>query len=273
MPCACMIDMDAAYAAFRMYVSAYNPEDPKIALKIAHIVRVAKKSRKLAEELSLPREDIALAELIGLLHDIGRFEQVAQYNTFKDSDSINHGLMGCHILFGQGGIIRDFVRSNAYDDLIYTAVINHNRAFIHGSEHMKEHDLLHSKLIRDTDKLDIFRVQLEEPNIALFGKDEITDDLLTPAIYEDFCKEKLVDYSLRSGSAPDSLICSFGYVYDINFDESHAIALSDGYLSKLGEIKFSDAYTKEKMADACARALDYCRRRAANLDKGYGDAE
>lgn len=266
MPDERLIDTDAAYAAFRAYVSGYNPEDPKIALKISHIVRVARKSRALAERMSLPEEDVRLAELIGLLHDIGRFEQVAQYDTFKDSDSVNHGLLGCQILFGTGGVIRKFVPFNAFDEIIYAAVINHSRAFIHGAEHMGERELLHSKMIRDTDKLDIFRVQLEEPNIALYGKDDIEGDVLTPAVYEDFCQEKLVDYSLRSGSAPDALMCSLGYVYDINFDESHAIAVEDGYLARLGKIRFSDAYTSEKMADACERAVLHCRKRAANQE-------
>lgn len=266
------IDMDAAYCAFRNYIAVYDPENPKIALKIAHIVRVARKSRLLAERMNLPREDVVLAELIGLLHDIGRFEQIRQYNTFKDSDSVNHGLFGCQILFGANGMIRCFSPTNKYDDIIYTAIINHNRAFIHDAESMGERELLHAKMIRDTDKLDIFQVQLEEPNIALFEKEDISGDVLTPALYEDFCKEKLVDYALRSGSAPDSLVCTHGYVYDLNFDESCAMAVEDGYLAQMADISFDDEWTTEKMHEARDKSMAYCRKRATKCEPQNNDA-
>ena len=36
----------------------------------------------------LYEEDIILAEAIGLLHDIGRFEQIRTYHTFIDKDSV-----------------------------------------------------------------------------------------------------------------------------------------------------------------------------------------
>ena len=75
---------------FKNYVKNYNPQDPKIALKISHIERVSQKAKELAISLNLSQEDINLAELIGLLHDIGRFEQIRIYNTFMDKDSVNH---------------------------------------------------------------------------------------------------------------------------------------------------------------------------------------
>ena len=84
-----MIDIENAKRVFKEYVKDYNPNDGKIALKISHILRVTQKSRELAEELNLNEEDTDLAELIGLLHDIGRFEQVRIYNTFYDKDSKN----------------------------------------------------------------------------------------------------------------------------------------------------------------------------------------
>ena len=70
-----MIDIVRAKKAFKEYVKKYNPDDSKVKLKIAHIERTAEVAKKLATELMLEKEDIELAELIGLLHDIGRFEQ------------------------------------------------------------------------------------------------------------------------------------------------------------------------------------------------------
>ena len=73
-----MIDREKALKTFNIYVSKYNTEDEKIKLNIEHIQRVAKNENDIAENLNLSKEDIDLAWLIGLLHDIGRFEQVSR---------------------------------------------------------------------------------------------------------------------------------------------------------------------------------------------------
>jgi putative nucleotidyltransferase with HDIG domain len=43
---------------------------------VIHTYHVADNARNIAEKLKLSKEDIELAELIGLLHDIGRFEEL-----------------------------------------------------------------------------------------------------------------------------------------------------------------------------------------------------
>lgn len=96
------INIKKAKESFKEYVKKYNPEDEKIKLKIAHIERVSQIARKIAIQQNLSEEDIELAELIGLLHDIGRFEQVRLYHTFVDKDSINHGECGVKALFEVG---------------------------------------------------------------------------------------------------------------------------------------------------------------------------
>ena len=71
-----MIDIEKAKNVFKEYVKKYDDTNPKIKMKIIHILKVAENSKKIATDLNLSEEDIVLAELIGLLHDIGRFEQV-----------------------------------------------------------------------------------------------------------------------------------------------------------------------------------------------------
>ena len=41
-----MIDLEKAKNFYKEYISNYNPDNPKIALKIAHIFRTAEKSKK-----------------------------------------------------------------------------------------------------------------------------------------------------------------------------------------------------------------------------------
>lgn len=123
-----MIDIIKAKKAFAEYVKNYDIKNDKIRLKVEHIERVSQTAKKLATKLELEDEDIKLAELIGLLHDIGRFEQLKQYNTFVDRNSINHGEFGVHVLFNEkDGIIRNFIEDKQYDDIIKKAILNHNK--------------------------------------------------------------------------------------------------------------------------------------------------
>ena len=70
-----MIDLKKAQQVFNHYVHKYNISDDKVALKISHTYRVMQRCQEIVESLKLEQEDIELAGLIGLLHDIGRFEQ------------------------------------------------------------------------------------------------------------------------------------------------------------------------------------------------------
>ena len=66
--------------------------------KVEHSKKVAQLCRALAGQLHLTKEKIKLAEIIGLLHDVGRFSQFMEYGTFIDSDSIDHGTRGCDVV-------------------------------------------------------------------------------------------------------------------------------------------------------------------------------
>ena len=78
-------------AEFKKYTDKYNPEDVKVKLKIDHTYRVADLCEIIARSLLLPDEDCEFAWLSGMLHDIGRFEQVAEFDSFND-EKIDHAV-------------------------------------------------------------------------------------------------------------------------------------------------------------------------------------
>ena len=89
--------------AFAEYVRNYDPSDEKIKLKIDHTYRVAGLCQRIAESLGLSEPDVDIAWLLGMLHDIGRFEQLKEFNSFDDSN-IDHADLGVKILFEEGYI-------------------------------------------------------------------------------------------------------------------------------------------------------------------------
>ena len=234
-----LIDMIEAKKAFKEYVKKYNPEDEKIKIKIVHIEKVAENSKRIAQNLGLSQEDVELAELIGLLHDIGRFEQVRLYHTFVDKDSINHGEYGAKILF-EDGLIRNFIKDNKFDKIIKLAIVNHNRADI--EEDLTERERLHAKIIRDADKTDIFRILISGDKKAIWEKADLSDDKISDEIYREFVEDKRINYKERKTSA-DILVSHFNYVYD---------------LDKLYQrFKFNDAETMKRFNEIYRLSKEY----------------
>ena len=249
-----LIDMIEAKKAFKEYVKKYNPEDEKIKIKIAHIERVAENSKRIAENLNLSQEDIELAELIGLLHDIGRFEQVRLYHTFVDKDSINHGEYGAKVLF-EDGLIRKFIKDDKFDRIIKLAMINHNRADI--EEGLTEREKLHAKIIRDADKADIFTILISGDKKAILEKADLSDDKISDEIYREFVEDKRINYKERKTSA-DILVSHFNYVYDLNFPETRKIIRDNKYIDKLYQrFKFNDAEKMKRFNEIYRLSKEY----------------
>ena len=224
-----MIDIKNAKEFYKQYINRYNPEEPKIALKIAHIYRTAEKAKWIAEKLKLNAEDILLAELIGLLHDIGRFEQAKRYNTFLDKDSINHGEFGVKILFEEN-LIRNFIKDNSYDEIIKKAILNHNKDRI--KDVFDERELMHCKIIRDADKLDIYHVILNDSLVAAYPLHKYSKDKISEEIKQEFINDHKIDYS-KINTCADLLVGQIAYVFDINYIYTLNIIKENDYLNKL----------------------------------------
>lgn len=238
-----MIDIAKAKEFYKEYINRYNPEEPRIALKIAHIYRTAEKAKWLAEKLELSEEDILLAELIGLLHDIGRFEQVRKYNTFMDRISINHAEYGLKVLF-EDNLIRNFIEDNSYDEIIKKAIRNHNKAAI--EEVFDERELLHCRIIRDADKLDIFYVILNDSLEATYPLDRYPKEPVSKEVKEQFIKNHIINYS-NIKACVDLVVGQIGFVFDINYIYSLEMISKENYINKI--IKRYGAKQEETIKD------------------------
>ena len=153
-----MVDIEKAKKEFIKHVSKMEIDNPRIKPKIGHTFRVAEICKKIANSLNLTEEEIKLAQLIGILHDIGRFEQYKVYDkntnsiTLDNSIQFNHGEAGRDVL-RKDNYIRQYIDDNKYDKIILTAVYEHNRYEI--SKGLSKEEELFCKIIRDADKLDI----------------------------------------------------------------------------------------------------------------------
>ena len=111
----------------------------------------------LSADLGLDDNERRLASIIGLVHDIGRFEQFTQYRTFDDRKSLNHAELGLQIL-EQAHALHALPPSERR--IANRAIWYHNQPGVPKNE--SEAVLLFARLIRDADKLDIWHVCLDE---------------------------------------------------------------------------------------------------------------
>lgn len=255
-----MVDIVKAKKYFKEYVSNYDINVPRINIKFIHTCNVAENARKIANMLGLSKEEQDLAELIGLLHDIGRFEQVKQYNTFIDKDSVNHGELGVHILFEEG-FISNFIEDRQYDETIRRAILNHNRNK-ENIETTNDKELLHSKIIRDADKTDIIYMLTFEDVETAWGNANMEQQKMTDEIYREFIEEKSINYQQRK-TAVDMLVSHFAYVFDFNDKHALQIIKEKGYYDKIyNRFHFEDKQTKDRMEQIYQIVKEYLERQS-----------
>ena len=224
-----MIDLLKAEEEFKKYVNNYDLKNPHIERKVIHSYKVVELADIIAKSLNLNDEDIELAKLIALLHDIGRFEQLKIYGTYKDRFSIDHGDFGVKILFDDG-LIRNFIDDDKYDSIIYKAIKNHNKYGI--EEGCNDKELLHCKIIRDADKTDIFRNHaddiIKKENI-LFNYDEIKKQYIGEEVRTAFKEHRLIN-SNKLESELDWFFKDVAFIFDFNFPKGVEIVKNKGYI-------------------------------------------
>ncbi|MFR7591962.1 MAG: HD domain-containing protein [Longibaculum sp.] len=251
-----MIDFYKARIAFKNYVSHYDETIPSIRLKIIHTYEVMKCSDYLCEQLNLSQEDKELAALIALLHDIGRFEQWMQYESFADYKTIDHALFSSQLLF-EDGLIREFIEDNQYDDIIQSAIEQHNKYKI--DEGFDERTLLFIHLIRDADKLDNFRVKDEEDiETTLYTTvDKVNQETISPLIYEQFYHQELI-YGPYRKTHIDMWLSYIAFIFDLHFEQSLQYIKDNNWVHRsFDRLHPTDPKTYEQYEILRQRALDY----------------
>lgn len=273
-----IIDRKKIMDEFAGYTKDYDISDEKIKLKVEHTYRVAGLCDRIARSLGLAVEDIDLAWAIGMLHDIGRFDQVRQYGTFSDADSVDHAHYASELLFDKGMIMDYFGSANPgiYNyienkntcsaglseslGIIKKAVYNHSAYKI--EEGLCEREVLFCNIIRDADKLDIFKVVNDTPleDIYSVDKEEIPKAEVTNAVMQALREKHAVLRSLKKTPA-DYIAAYIALVFELVFPESFYIAKEQGYLDKLLDFKTDNQVTKQQFKEIRKITEEYIKEK------------
>jgi len=259
-----MIDIIKAKTAFDNYVSAFDMDDDMIKLKYDHTFRVCEQSEKISESLNLNEEDTHLSYLIALLHDIGRFEQSMAYKTFNDSKSVDHAELGCQILFDKG-LIREFIEEDSYDEIIRKAIMYHNKYSIPNG--LDEREMMHAKIIRDIDKIDIMY------NAIFLGQIKVNSDNspISDEVRRNFFENKSIEHSIKK-TKNDNILTMIAFIFDLNYEYSAKYFKDNRFIELFNEkinndkifdtyIKYAINYLEGKCKNARGKILTQTSRR------------
>ena len=224
--------------AFDKYVNNFDLDDKDIQLKYNHSYRVADLSKKYAKLLHFSDEEVLLAEAIGLLHDIGRFEQIKRYNSYDDGNNMDHADYGVFLLF-EKGLIKQFWKNENDYELIKFAIENHNKLAIPIID--DERIMKFAKLIRDVDKLDIIYIYAFLDDV----KFNISDDSISESVLADIKSHRVVE-RINRNNINNEIALSFAYAFDINNNViiKEFIKNIEKFYSKLNCDIFSDIFNE-----------------------------
>ena len=232
------INREQAKKAFDDYTSKYDISDIKIKLKVEHTYRVAEIAEEIAKSIFDDKSYVDFAWFLGLLHDVGRFEQVKRFNTFNDEASVDHAEFGADLLFREE-LLFDFfpenfrqqmtVEDQKWIALAEEAIRAHNKLKI--PEDLDEFSKTFCNLLRDADKADIFKVLTDVPFeerttgfVGIPGQVGARDEVMQ-YVYAHACVPRM---TIRTEF--ETLISHACMGFELVFDKTKEIVKQQGYL-------------------------------------------
>ena len=265
-----MRDSRQAEAQFLAYASGYDTTDVKIKLKVDHTFRVEALCGKIAGSLGLNERDCGIARMAGLLHDIGRFEQLRRYHTFRDGVSVNHAQLSADILF-QDGLIDRFVPAPETDGrtipgtepggrsvqkereeyeeelrLLELSIRFHNAYRL--PDALSDRERMFCQILRDADKVDILRVNTDTPMTEIYDMPEeafLTAEI-SDEVYEDMLAHRDVNRA-HTHTAIDFLMGHIAFVFGLVYPESLRLMREQGYLENMLHFESRNGQTRQRM--------------------------
>lgn len=240
------MDIKLILDEFNKYTENFDLNNPYVKAKIKHSYNVMKQSKELAERLNLDEKSILLSTIIGLLHDIGRFEQVKKYKTNKDY-KVDHAILGVKALF-DNKLIDKLNIPIKYHGVIRFAIENHNKLDIQRENNSDK--IFFTQILRDSNEIDILRYStrksyMENRKFDIYSR---ISDKVSRLFFEN-----TVISNFDVVNSNEAALAKFSYIFDMNFSESLRIIneeeILDCYLNRV--------YTEEIFKPYLKHAKEY----------------
>lgn len=244
---------------FSAYTASYHSPDTEdqknISLKIVHTKNVCDNISRIALSIGMSAAEVMLAEAVALFHDVGRFPQYASYGTFRDSESVNHGVLGADTLV-QDGVLKELPRHE--QTVIVQAVRYHNVLSLPA---IRDRDVVcYLKLIRDADKLDALRIFSEyyesgdesRASATVFGLPE--SPRYSRGVLSKIHSKSLITYA-ELVTVNDFKLLNLSWAFRLNFPGTYRLLKERGYLKRI-VAQLPEAEEVQNAASSVQRFVD-----------------
>lgn len=251
--------MEKLHQLYAAYVDTFRVDGvlpPMMALKLLHTGKVVENAKLIAAGEGFEATTARVCEAAALLHDTGRYEQLKRYNTFRDSDSVDHAVFSHDIVKEKG-----WLDGWEDKDAILAAVLYHNRREI--PEGLDPLTLACSRTVRDADKLDIFRVLEDQIATTDWRHDAKafwnlpTTAAPNPVVAEAIREGRPVDYQ-NIKSLADFVLIQVGWmVSGLEYATSRRLCAARGHLAYRRHFlhQLTDAPVVDELCDLAEKAL------------------
>lgn len=200
----------------------YDFDNKLIKQKYIHTLNVVKVTLMLCEKMGLSKDDTVLAFYLALFHDLGRFREVVRQNEFNNL-KFDHGAYSNKILFNDGFINNFDIDEKDYL-LIKKAVYLHNKKDL--IEGLTDREKLFCEILRDADRIDIFRAVSERKNYRVIF-DGVSSESLLDAFYKN---ESIAIKDLKTSG--DRVLLRLSFIKLFSFKESSEVLNELGYFEE-----------------------------------------
>lgn len=216
------------FESFTKDYQQYNIND-SLTIKYDHTHRVIANIDRLCSQLQISNKLKLVAKVVGLFHDLGRWEQIKSYSTFNDNPDFDHGNESRKLLESL-----NILENNSFAEQILFAVQNHNKAHLQDSDDFVATLLL--QIIRDADKLDALNIVCEH-----IDKDKINptielelpeSETISEIVWQSFIKKEIINY-VDLQSVNDFRLLQIAWIFDINFRHTIDEIIKQNYINIL----------------------------------------
>ena len=229
--------MKNANEFFESYVDSFtgltSGQQENFKIKKEHSFRVAENANQLGKMMNLNTDDWKVAYFSGLYHDIGRFDQLVNYNSFNDTVSLDHAEYSVKVL-KEKDVLNDL--GSELQELVYFAIHYHNKLQL--PKKGNDREMMHARLLRDADKLDILKVitdyysdKNKKPNHTLTW-DLPAGGTVSQPVAKEILAGKLVSKE-KVKNETDVKIMQLSWVYDLNFKPTFEFIFQSRFFEKI----------------------------------------
>ncbi len=229
--------IDLAQTNFQKYFDSFSglsdEQNNNFLIKYEHSLRVAKLCADIAQSLRLSEDEQEMAYLAGVFHDIGRFRQLIKFNTFDDSQSVDHADYSIQVI-NENDLLSECPEGEK--NKILLAIQYHNKHEL--PKDVVDKELLYARILRDADKLDILHVITDYyTNPKAVPNHTLTWEMPKGGVVSSEVASQIMAGKLVSktdvASQIDIKIMQLSWVYDINFKPSFEIMMKRRYMEKI----------------------------------------